>query len=220
MGAIRQMNAADGHRFSLYRADPIGAPRGGVVLLQEIYGVNTHLRGLADLLADEGYAVIVPALFDREEKGAELDYSTEGAEHGCRLRDAIGWDAPLLDVEAARAALAPFGKVAVVGESYGGTLAWRAAAKLPFAAAACGSPGHLSGFLNETPACPVLLHFGVADPKTPESLRAAVRALPGVSAFDYDAGHAFTCPHRPGFDAAATRTAETRTLDFLAQHLR
>jgi len=219
MGAIRQMSAEDGHRFSIYRADPVGAPRGGVVLLQEIYGVNTHLRGLADLLADEGYAVIVPALFDRAEKGAELDYSAEGAEHGCRLRDAIGWDAPLLDIEAARAALAPLGKVGIVGESYGATLAWRAAAKLPFAAAVCGSPGHLADFLTETPNCPVLIHFAAEDAKTPIPLRKAAAALPGVTAFDYAAGHAFTCPHRPGFDAAATRQAEVRTLAFLAREL-
>jgi len=219
MGAIRQMNAADGHRFSFYRADPLGTPRGGIVLLQEIYGVNTHLRGIADLLADEGYAVIAPALFDRAEKGAELDYSEAGAEHGCRLRDAIGWDAPLRDVAAALEELAPLGAVGVVGESYGGSLAWRAAARLPIAAAVCGSPGNLADFLAETPHCPVLLHFGTDDPKTPAALRAQARTVPGVTAFDYDAGHAFTCPHRPGFAAEATRAAEIRTLDFLEKHL-
>lgn len=219
MGAIVHLSAADDHRLAAYRADPVGTPKAGVVLLHEIYGVNTHIRGLADALADEGYAVRVPALFDRAEKGVELDYSAAGAEHGRFLRDQIGWDAPLLDIAAAIDALKAFGKVAVVGESYGATLAWRAAAKLPLVAAVCGSPGHLADFLGEAPACPVLIHFAARDPKTPPELRDRARAVAGVEAFDYDAGHAFTCPHREGFDSLATRAAETRTMDFLKRHL-
>lgn len=219
MGAIVHLSAADGHQFAAYRADPVGTPKAGVVLLHEIYGVNTHIRGLADALADEGYAVRVPALFDRAEKGVEMDYSAMGAEHGRMLRDEIGWDAPLADIAAALDALKPFGKVAVVGESYGASLAWRAASKLPFAAAVCGSPGHLAEFLGEAPVCPVLIHFAARDPKTPLDLRSRARAVPGVEAFDYDADHAFTCPHRQGFDSLATRAAETRTMAFLKLHL-
>lgn len=219
MGAIVHLSAADGHRFSAYRADPVGTPKAGVVLLHEIYGVNTHIRGLADALADEGYAVRVPALFDRAEKGVELDYSAAGAEHGAFLRDQIGWDAPLADVAGAMDALKAFGRIAVVGESYGATLAWRAAGKLPLVAAVCGSPGHLEEFLDEAPRCPVMIHFAARDAATPPTLRDRARAVPGVTAFDYDADHAFTCPHRPGFDSAATRAAETRTLDFLKRHL-
>ena len=219
MGALVHLSAADGHRFTAYRADPVGAPKAGVVLLHEIYGVNTHIRGLADALADEGYAVRVPALFDRAEKGVELDYSAAGAEHGCFLRDQIGWDAPLLDVAGAMETLKGFGRIAVVGESYGATLAWRAAAKLPLAAAVCGSPGHLGEFLAEAPICPVLIHFGARDPATPLDVRDRARTIAAVTAFDYDAGHAFTCPHREGFDSLATRTAETRTMDFLKRHL-
>lgn len=219
MGAIVHLTAADGHRFAAYRADPIGAAKGGVVLLHEIYGVNTHIRGLADALADEGYAVRVPALFDRAEKGVELDYSEAGAEHGRSLRDAIGWDAPLKDIAACIQALRPFGGIAAVGESYGASLGWRAAHALPLAAAVLGSPGHLAAFARETPVCPVLIHFGARDPKTPAELRERIRGVPGVVAFDYDSGHAFTCPHRPGFDLLATRAAERRTYEFLARHL-
>ncbi len=218
MGAITQLTASDGHRLSVYRADPIGHARGGVVLLHEIYGLTAQTRGIADWLADEGFAVIAPSLFDRAEKGANIAYSEAGAEHGRALRDAIGWDAPLLDIAAARAALPP-GKAAAVGESYGASLAWRAAAALPLDAAVCGSPGNLADFLPETPLCPVLIHFGTHDPKTPADLRARARAIPGVAAVDHDAGHAFTCPVRDGFDAAATRAAETATLAFLSKFL-
>lgn len=219
MGAIVHLTAEDGHRFSAYRADPIGTPRGGIVLLHEIYGVNTHIRGLADALADEGYAVRVPALFDRGEKGVELDYADAGTEHGRHLRDAIGWDAPLKDIATCAQLLRPFGKVGVVGESYGATLGWRAAADLPLACAVLGSPSHLGLFARETPLCPVLFHFGVADPATPPELRESIRGVPGVVAFDYDAGHAFTCPQRVGFDLLATRAAERRTFEFLARHI-
>ncbi|MBN2753197.1 MAG: dienelactone hydrolase family protein [Rhodospirillaceae bacterium] len=219
MGAIQHLTAEDGHRFAAYRANPVGTPRGGIVLLQEIYGVNTHLRGLADAYADEGFVVIVPALFDRAEKGVELDYAEAGAEHGCFLRDTIGWDAPLLDIEATHRVLAPLGKVAVIGESYGATLAWRAAAQLPIAAAVCLSPGHLADFLNESPSCPVLIHFGLADPKTPAPLRDQARTTPGVETHDHDAEHAFTCPHRAGFNASATRTAEILTKAFIDKYL-
>jgi carboxymethylenebutenolidase len=218
MGAITQLTAKDGHRLTIYRADPIGRARGGVVLLHEIYGLTSQMRGLADRLADEGFAVIAPSLFDRAEKGVEIDYTEAGAARGRALRDAVGWDAPLLDIAAACAALPP-GKMAVIGESYGGSLAWRAAASLRFDAAVCGSPGNLADFLHETPKCPVLIHFGADDPKTPTELRARARAIPGVTVAEYAAGHAFTCPVRDGYDAEASRAADAATLAFLARHL-
>ncbi len=218
MGAIIRLTAEDGHRLSAYRADPIGRARGGIVLLHEIYGLTTFQRGIADWLADEGYAVIVPALFDRAEVGLELAYTEAGAEYGIGVRDSIGWEAPLFDVAAARAALPP-GKIAAVGESYGASLAWRAAATLPLDAAVCGSPGSLADFLHEPPKCPVLIHFGIDDPKTPAELRAHARAIPGVTAIDHAAGHGFACPLRDGYVAAATRAAEAATLAFLARHL-
>lgn len=218
MGAITQLTAKDGHRLSVYRTDPVGRARGGIVLLHEIYGLTAHLRGIADWLADEGFAVIAPSLFDRAEKGLEIAYTEAGAAQGCSFRDAIGWDAPLIDIAAARSALPP-GKVAAVGESYGASLAWRAAAAQPFDAAVCGSPGNLADFLNEAPKCPVLIHFGIDDPKTPAELRARARAIPGVAVAEHAAGHAFTCPLRDGYVAAATRAAEAATLAFLARHL-
>jgi len=219
MGDLVHLTAADGHRFTVYRATPIGKPKGGIVLLHEVYGINTHLRGLADAFADEGYKVLAPALFDRAEKGVEMNFSAKGAEIGCGLRNEIGWDAPLLDIETARQNLSDTGKIAVIGESYGGSLAWRAAAKLNFACAVCGSPGELQTFITELPKCPTQLHFAIHDIKTPAKLRATAKNIPNVETFEYDADHAFTCPQRPGYAASATRQVEAHTLSLLGTHL-
>jgi len=219
MGELRHLTAEDTHSFTVYRATPIGQPIGGIVLLHEIYGINTHVRGIADAFADEGYMVLIPALFDRIEKGMEIAFTEKGAKVGTEARDEIGWDAPLNDIEACRQELLSCGKVAVIGESYGGSLAWRAASHLPFACAVAGSPGHLKEFFTERPHIPVQVHFAKQDPKTPADLRDITEALEGVETYTYDADHAFTCPQRPGYAREATRQVESRTLDFLRKHL-
>jgi carboxymethylenebutenolidase len=219
MGELRYLTADDTHRFTVYRATPICQPVGGVVFLHEIYGINTHVRSIADAFADEGYMVLIPALFDRVEKGMEIAFTEKGASVGTTARDEIGWDAPLKDIEACRRDLEAYGKIAVIGESYGGSLAWRAAAQLPFACAVAGSPGHLKEFFTERPQIPTQIHFAAHDPKTPEDLREATADQPNVETYTYDAGHAFTCPQRPGYAREATRLVEKRTLEFLETHV-
>ena len=220
MGEIVHLSAPDGHRFSAYRARPLGTARGGVVMLHEIFGVNTHIRTTADRLADSGFAVLVPALFDRIAPGSELDFGDAGRAQGIALRDALGWDAPLIDLQTARDVLAHDGKVAAWGLSFGGTLAWRAAAAVDLACAVAESPGGLRDFLDETPHCPVQVLIGSDDPALPPSLREeTARRHPGAEILTFAAGHGFYCPFREDYDEAAAALAEARAIDFLSRHL-
>jgi carboxymethylenebutenolidase len=214
------ITASDGHTFDAYLAEPAARTRGGLVVLQEIFGVNRHVRRVCDGLAAEGYAAIAPALFDRIERGVELGYEPESTPRGRALRGALGWDAPMLDACAAADAVRSAGRVGAIGYCWGGSLAFLAAARLEIAAAVGYYGAQIAGLSAEAPRCPVLLHFGERDALIPPADVAAVRAArPEALVFTYEADHGFNCDERASYDAPAAALARARTLAFLGEHL-
>ncbi|MSP83661.1 MAG: dienelactone hydrolase family protein [Alphaproteobacteria bacterium] len=220
MGTWIELTAADGHRLTAYHSPARGQRRAGLVVLQEIFGVNRHMRRVADEFAADGYEAIAPALFDRAERGVELDYAAPDMDRGRALRAAIALDGTLGDIAAAAAQLAPAGKVGVVGYCWGGSLAWFAATRLRVDAAAGYYGAMVAQHTREAPRCPVMLHFGEHDKGIPLADVATVRAAqPGVPIHVYPADHGFNCDDRRQYDPPATKLARERTLAFFAQHL-
>ena len=219
MSQTIKLTAADGVTIDAYRADPAGTPKGGLVVLQEIFGVNPHIRRVADGFAAEGYLVIAPALFDRVKPGVELDYSQEGMAAGIGLMKDIDGDKALLDVAAAVKAAAAGGKVGVVGYCWGGSLAYAAACSIDGVAAAVGYyGGNIAKSLDRKPKVPLMLHFGERDAHIPKSDVDAIKAaLPDVPVFTYDADHGFNCDARGSYDKPSAAQALDRTLYFLAR---
>ena len=221
MGQTITLTAADGHELEAYRADPEGAPTGGLVVVQEIFGVNGHIRDVCEGFAADGCTVIAPVLFDRVERGIELDYNDDGRVRGREVRAELGWEGPMADVEAAAGALEPLGKVGVVGYCWGGSLAWLAACRLDVACAVGYYGGQIIGFNDENPRCPVILHFGDADASVPmddvDAIRAAHADVP-IHVYA-DAAHGFNCDRRATYHPECAKTARARTLAFLAEHL-
>jgi len=218
---MMKLTAADGHEFSTFEAGNVNAPR-GLVVLQEIFGVNAHMRLVSERLAGFGYRVFCPAIFDRAARGVELGYSAEDAQKGLALRAQIPEEAVLLDLEACVAAFG--GKpVGVIGYCWGGALAWAGATRGQGFKAAVGWYG--GGIAKQTalaPNCPVQLHFGEADHGIPMSDVAAIRAArPEVEIFTYPgAQHGFGCEERPSYSPKDAELAELRSLAFFAEHLR
>lgn len=210
------LTAGDGHSFAAYRADPPASPRGSLVVLQEIFGVNAHIRRVCDGFAAEGYVAVAPALFDRAQRGVELGYDEAGFAKGRELVGAVGMDGPARDIAATVASLS--GKIGVVGYCWGGGLAWLAAARVPGIAASVGYYGRLiaTSLLDEIPRAPMILHYGEHDPHIPMSDVEKVRAAhPEMAIFTYDAGHGFNCEDRADFNPDAATLARARTLAFL-----
>jgi len=221
MGQWIKLTASDGFQASAYQAGPEFAPRAGIVLLQEIFGVNHHIRSVADEYADEGYLVVAPALFDRAERGVELGYGSEDRSRALDLMRQIETDAALADTAAAIAVAQKAGKVAVLGYCWGGTLAYASACRLPGLAAACGYyGGGIAKMRHETPKVPTMLHFGQKDEHIGmgdvESIKAAHRDMP---VHVYPAGHGFNCSERSTFDENSAELAKTRTLAFFSETL-
>jgi len=214
------LTAADGHRLTAYRAGPQHAGR-ALVVVQEIFGVNRHIRTVCDRFAAEGYAVIAPALFDRIRPGIELGYEAADVAEGRDLRGRIEEGLTLLDVLAAAAALPPGVKRGIVGYCWGGTIAWHGATRSSAFAAAVGwYGGGIAASRTEKPRCPVQLHFGETDASIPMSDVEAIRAAqPGVEVHVYGGGHGFGCDERGSYVAADYALAQKRTLEFLARHL-
>jgi carboxymethylenebutenolidase len=223
MGTTIELAAADGHRFAAYRADPPGRPRGALVVVQEIFGVNSHIRAVTDGFAADGYLAIAPALFDRTERGVEIGYSQPEIERGRAIMQKLTMDDALLDVAAAAkfAAAATGKKVGTTGYCWGGTVAWVSAAKLD--GLACAVPyygGSILANKDLKPRCPVMLHFGETDHAIPiAEVRAMQAARPELAFHIYPAGHGFNCDQRGSYDAASAKLARERTLEFLGKHL-
>jgi carboxymethylenebutenolidase len=221
LGKTVKARAADGHNFSMYRADPAGEPRGAVVIVQEIFGVNSHIRAVCDDYAAQGYVAVAPALFDRVERGVELGYQADDIAAGRAIREKVSLDQALADVEAAAKEVAGVGKIGVVGYCWGGTVAWVAATRSrTFAAAVSYYGGGVPDLADEQPNCPVQLHFGEQDQAIPlegvDRLKAAHPALP---VYLYPAGHGFNCDQRASYHAESARLARERTLAFLSEHV-
>ncbi len=226
MGQFQQLKAADGTTFPAYVAQPSGTPRGAVVVLQEIFGVNAHIRAVADGYAADGYLAVAPATFNRAQAGVELGYTPDDIKVGFELKAAIeALPAPgvLQDIQAAVDFASQAGKVAVMGYCWGGLLTWRSACLLKGVSAAI--PYYGGGITTEEevarhPKCPVLAHFGERDHWIPlEGVSAFQAAHPEVQVHIYAADHGFNCDHRGAFDATAATLARQRTLAFLGQHL-
>ena len=220
MAETIELSAGDGTRLDAYLARPQATPKAGLVVVQEVFGVNAHIRRVADGFAAEGYLAVAPALFDRRERGVELDYDEAGLAKGRSLRGAITWDEVALDVAAAVGAAAEAGKVGVVGYCWGGSVAWLAACRLPVAAAVGYYGGQINDLIDEAPGCPVMLHFGEADAMIPlDNVDAIRQRHPAVEVFTYPAGHGFNCDARADFDAESAATARERSLALLARTL-
>jgi carboxymethylenebutenolidase len=222
MSRYETLMARDGHTFSAYIAKAAGTARGGVVILQEIFGLNPFICRVVDRCAAEGYLAIAPALFDRIERGLVLGYSSADVQQGVGVRAQIDTATALRDIAAAAAVVRHAGKLAVLGFCWGGRLAFAAASQLPFSAAVCYYGGGMVEELPGTPRCATMLHFGAQDRSIPPDEIERVRtAFPqGVYHVYAAAGHAFSNDDRAqNFNAEAAALAEQRTSGFLAQHI-
>ncbi|MSQ59715.1 MAG: dienelactone hydrolase family protein [Betaproteobacteria bacterium] len=221
MGKIIELAASDGHRFSAYRAGPPGKIRGALVVVQEIFGVNSHIRGVTDGYAADGYVCIAPAFYDRAQRNYETGYSQDEIQAGIVVMQKLDWNNTMKDVQATLDALKSSGKVGIVGYCWGGTVAWLAAARV--SGLACAIPyygGGISGFIGEKPKCPVMFQFGEQDQNPNlEQAKNVAAAHPSAIAHFYAAGHGFNCDQRASYDAAASKLARTRALEFLAKHV-
>lgn len=222
MSKTIELRCADGATISAFVATPHGAPKGGMVVLQEIFGVNHHIRAVASRYARAGYLAVAPALFDRVEHNVELGYDGKDMARAMELRSRTKLDNTLADIAAAIAEAAQGGKVGIVGYCWGGSLAWASAVRLSGVSAAVGYyGGMIASMIGETPRAPVMLHFGAKDKHIPltdvEKIRDAHR---GVPVHVYDADHGFNCDERASFDAAAADIARERTLAFFAEYLK
>jgi len=222
MSKVVKLQASDGHELDAYVAQPDGRPWGGLVVVQEIFGVNQHIRSVADRFAQEGFYAVAPALFDRVQRNLELTDAGEDVQKGMAAAQKINIDDAVKDVDAAlQYAAKETGKPAgVVGYCYGGTLAWLSATRLAPAAAVGYYGGHIARFAGEKPRVPVMLHFGKHDNHIPQADVEKIQAAhPEVEIYWYDAGHAFNNDTRASYNEAAATEAMARTLAFFNRHL-
>lgn len=216
-----ELTASDGHKLSAYRVDPSDAPKGAVVVVQEVFGVNPHIRKMADKFAAEGYVAIAPSLFDRVKAGVELGYDEAALNEGLGIKQQIDDDAAFADIQAAIDAVGSVGKVAVVGYCWGGYLAYRSANRLKGLSCAIGYYGAgTEGLFREKSRIPTLTHWAEKDPLIafdPDVIQ--FRAYrPDVSAYSYpEVGHGFNCDDRDSYNAEAAAKAQERTLFFISQ---
>ena len=216
-----QGTAADGHTLGIYRADPAGRARGGLVVVQEIFGVNSHIRAVCEDYAAAGYVAVAPALFDRVERDVQLGYGPDDVTRGRAIREKVSLEDALADVEAAAKEVAGAGPIGVVGYCWGGTVAWVAATRSrTFAAAVSYYGGGVPDLAEEQPNCPVQLHFGEQDHAIPlEGVERLKAAHPELPVYLYPAGHGFNCDQRASYHAESARLARERALAFLREHI-
>lgn len=221
MGRFIELAAEDGHRFAAWEATPSKPARGALVIAPEIFGVNSHIRSVADGFAADGYHVLAAALFDRVQRDFESGYSADEIQAGRAIAMKVDFRDAMKDLAAAVAVGKAAGRVGLVGYCWGGTLAWVAAARVDGLACAISYyGGRIAEFVDEKPRCPVQAHFGEHDKTpTPEQARTLIAAHPQLDAHFYDAGHGFNCDQRASYDAKASQLARTRTLDFLAKNV-
>jgi carboxymethylenebutenolidase len=221
MGDITTLMARDGHEFNAWLAAPSGPPRGAVVIGQEIFGVNRHIRAVADDYAASGYVTIAPCLFDRVRRGIELGYSEQEKQQGRGYRLQIPREKTLLDLTACINVVRHSGRVAMLGFCWGGSLAYLAACELPVACAVSYYGGQIAReYLDKHPKRPVMYHFGELDPHIPLSDVEKIRAADPNGIFHlYAADHGFNCDERSEYDPASAALSRERTLAFLVAQL-
>ncbi len=222
MGQMIKLTASDGHVLEAYKAEPEGKPRGGLVVLQEIWGVNNHIESVTDGFAREGYLAVAPALFDRVEPGIIMhEYNPETMQKGLDYKNQVDQDKALLDIGAAVKEASRAGKVGVVGYCFGGRMAWLSASRVDGVAAAVPYyGGGIPGLASEKPRCPVMLHFGEKDSMIPiDQVDEFRKAHPTLPIHIYNADHGFNCDARASYDAESARIVRERTLEFLGGHV-
>jgi carboxymethylenebutenolidase len=217
-----KLTASDGHELDAYVARPQGDPIAGLVVVQEIFGVNSHVRSIADGYAKDGFLVVAPALFDRIEKNVNLGYEGEDRQIAMSLYPKLKMEDCLKDVTAALEYVrAAAGKTGIIGYCFGGTVSWLSATRLPVDAAVGYYAGGIGHFAAENPSAPVMLHFGKLDKHIPkEDIDRLQAAHPDVQVFWYDnADHGFNCDQRSSYQPDASRLARERSLNFLKNAL-
>ena len=221
MGKPRHIRSADGFTINAYEALPYGEPIGSVVVIQEIFGVNDHIREVTDGYAEEGYAAIAPQIFDRAERNVELGYESDDITKGAQFAFQGNRDLMLLDIQATIEEIGKHGDVGVVGYCFGGLLTWLTACQLRgVKAASAYYGGGIAGELENSPRCPIMMHFGELDAHIPMDQVDSIRkALPNSEIYVYAADHGFNCDHRGSYDAEAAALAKSRTLNFFKNHL-
>jgi carboxymethylenebutenolidase len=223
LGKQFSLTAADKHQLGAYRADPKGAPKGAIVVVQEIFGVNSHIRAVCDRFAGEGYVAVAPALFDRQQPGFESGYSPDEIANARKFIASPDWAAMLRDVQAAITDVKSVGPVGIVGFCMGGTVAFLAATRLDgLSAAVCYYGGRIAAFADEKPRCPVQMHFGDQDQSIPMSdVETIKQKRPDCEIHIYPgAGHGFHCDERGSFNEQSARTAWQRTMAFLQKQMK
>jgi len=220
MGEFTTIMARDGHEFQAWLAAPPGRPQGALLVIQEIFGVNSHIRALTDRFAAEGYTAIAPSLFDRVRRGIELGYTPADMQEGSGYVKQLDPEATRRDLAAALAVVKHSGRAGAVGYCWGGSLAYLAAGQLPLACSVVYY-GRVVSYLDQKPRCPVMYHYGTEDKSIPlpdvERIRAA---YPQAPVYTYDgAGHGFSCEQRASYDPQAAALARSRTLEFFARYV-
>jgi carboxymethylenebutenolidase len=221
MGKMIELTAGDGHKLSAYRAEPKGKPRGALIVVQEIFGVNSHVKSVADGYAAEGYLAIAPAFFDRVERGLDIGYAPADIERGRAFIPKMQWDKVMNDAGAARDNVKSAGKVGIVGYCWGGTVSWMAASRLAgIAAAVTYYGGGITANSGEKPKCPVMCHWGEADQGIPiDGVKKFLGEHPEVTSFTYPAGHAFNRDVGSSYHAESAKLARSRSLEFLRKYV-
>jgi carboxymethylenebutenolidase len=216
-----QLTASDAHQFEAYVPQSPGPQRAALVVIQEIFGVNGHVRAVADDYAGQGYWTIAPALFDRFQPNLELGYGPEDRKRGMQAASQVGLEAALRDVQASVECARELGKkVGVLGFCWGGSIAWLAATRLQPDAVVAYYGGQIAKYSAEKPRCPVQLHFGKRDAHIPMSeIEEIRRHHPGLPIFLYEAGHGFNCDQRESYEPVSVALARQRTIQFLQENL-
>jgi carboxymethylenebutenolidase len=226
MGQFTDLRSSDGNAFPAYVAQPSGKARGGIVVLQEIFGVNSHIRSVADGYARDGYFVVAPSTFHRVKPGVEIGYTEDDMKAGFALKqavEALPEPGVMPDIQAAIDHAAQAGKVGIVGYCWGGLLTWRSActlnglaAAVPYYGGGVTTPDEVARKLR----CPVMAHFGDQDHWIPlDTVEAFKKAHPEVEVHVYHANHGFNCDQRGSYNAEAAKLARERTLAFFAKHV-
>ena len=222
MGKHLSLTTTDNHTLGAYRADPAGTPKGAIVVAQEIFGVNNHIRNVCDRLAAQGYVAIAPALFDRFERDFQSGYSADEVAHARQFIAKIDWDKMLLDIQAGIDDVKSVGPVAVIGFCMGGSIAFLSAVRLNgLSAAVAFYGGAIVKFADETPKCPVQMHFGETDASIPMSdVEIVKQKRADAEIYTYPAGHGFCCDERASYDEASAKLAWQRTYEFLDKNMK
>ncbi|MCK9907500.1 dienelactone hydrolase family protein [Microbacteriaceae bacterium K1510] len=223
MGQHVKLTTADAHSLGSYRADPAGTPKGGMIVIQEIFGVNHHIRAVCDRLAALGYVAIAPAVFDRFVRDFECGYTPDEIANARSYLGNLNWDKMVLDMTAAKEELKGAGPIGVIGFCMGGTAAFLAATRIPGVAAAVSYyGGQIAKFADEKPNCPLQLHFGEKDEGIPlTTVEEIKKKQPQAETYIYEgAPHGFYCDERAAYRKDAAELAWKRTQDFLAKNLK